>query len=262
MAIHWFKYASPASFYGLAGRLIPWFAGAAVVTTLVGLYIGLVLAPTDFQQGDSYRIIYIHVPAAWIGMFTYLVMAGWAAAGIVFNTRLSGMMLQALAPTGALFTFIALWTGAFWGRPTWGAYWVWDARLTSTLILLFLYLGFMALRAAIDEPRRADRASALLALVGAINVPIIYFSVKWWNTLHQGASVKPGSSSMATVMLTGMLVMAFAAWMYTIALSLARVRSIIVEREQHSAWVGELLVAEEKARTSGDVPGSKAEGSR
>ena len=262
MAIHWFKYASPASFYGLAGRLIPWFAGAAVVTTLVGLYIGLVLAPTDFQQGDSYRIIYIHVPAAWIGMFTYLVMAGWAAAGIVFNTRLSGMMLQALAPTGALFTFIALWTGAFWGRPTWGAYWVWDARLTSTLILLFLYIGYMALRASIDDPRRADRAGALLTLVGMVNIPIIYFSVKWWNTLHQGASVKPGSSSMATVMLTGMLVMAFAAWMYTIALSLARVRSIIVEREQHSAWVGELLVAEEKAGTSGGVPGSKAEGSR
>ena len=262
MAIHWFKYASPASFYGLAGRLIPWFAGAAVVTTLVGLYIGLVLAPTDFQQGDSYRIIYIHVPAAWIGMFTYLVMAGWAAAGLVFNTRLSGMMVQALAPTGALFTFIALWTGAFWGRPTWGAYWVWDARLTSTLILLFLYIGYMALRASIDDPRRADRAGALLTLVGMVNIPIIYFSVKWWNTLHQGASVKPGSSSMATVMLTGMLVMAFAAWMYTIALSLARVRSIIVEREQHSAWVGELLVAEEKARTSGDVPGSKAEGSR
>ena len=262
MAIHWFKYAAPASFYGLAGRMIPWFAGAAVVTTLIGLYIGLVLAPTDFQQGDSYRIIYIHVPAAWMGMFTYLVMAGWAAAGVVFNTRLSGMMVQALAPTGALFTFVALWTGAFWGRPTWGAYWVWDARLTSTLILFFLYIGYMALRASIDDPRRADRAGAVLTLVGVINIPIIYFSVQWWNTLHQGASVKPGSSSMATVMLTGMLVMAFAAWMYTIAISLARVRSIIVEREQHSAWVGELLVAEKTAGTSGGVPGSKAEGSR
>ena len=139
---------------------------------------------------------------------------------------------------------------------------MWDARLTSTLILLFLYIGYMALRASIDDPRRADRAGALLTLVGMVNIPIIYFSVKWWNTLHQGASVKPGSSSMATVMLTGMLVMAFAAWMYTIAISLARVRSIIVEREQHSAWVGELLVAEEKAGTSGGVPGSKAEGSR
>jgi heme exporter protein C len=265
MAIHWFKYASPASFYGLAGRLAPWFAAAAAVATLVGLYIGLVLAPTDFQQGDSYRIIYIHVPAAWIGMFTYLVMAGWAAAGIVFNTRLSGMMVQALAPTGAMFTFVALWTGAFWGRPTWGAYWVWDARLTSTLILFFLYIGYIALRASIDDPRRADRAGAVLTLVGVVNIPIIDFSVQWWNTLHQGASVKPGSSSMATVMLAGMLVMAFAAWMYTIAVSLVRVRAIIVEREQHSAWVGELLDARaphDAPGTSGGVAGSKAERAR
>jgi heme exporter protein C len=240
MAIHWFKYASPASFYGLAGRMVPWFTALAIASALVGLWIGLVAAPTDFQQGDSYRIIYIHVPAAWMGMFVYLVMAGWAAAGLVFNTRLSGMMVQALAPTGALFTFIALWTGALWGRPTWGAYWVWDARLTSTLILLFLYLGYLALRASIDDARRADRAGAVLVLVGAINVPIIYFSVRWWNTLHQGASVNLQGSSMATVMLTGMLVMAFAAWMYTLAVSLARVRAIIIERERHAAWVAAL----------------------
>jgi heme exporter protein C len=241
MAVNWFKYASPASFYDLAGRMVPWFAGAAVATGLLGLYIGLLLAPTDFQQGDSYRIIYIHVPAAWMGMFVYLIMAGWAATGLIFNTRLSGMMVQALAPTGALFTFIALWTGALWGRPTWGTYWVWDARLTSTLILFFLYIGYIALHASIDESRRADRAGAVLVLVGVVNVPIIYFSVQWWNTLHQGASVKLGSSSMASVMLVGMLVMAIAAWMYTIAVALARVRSIIVEREQHSTWVGELL---------------------
>jgi heme exporter protein C len=240
MAIPWFKYASPASFYGLAGRMVPWFTALAIASALVGLWIGLVAAPTDFQQGDSYRIIYIHVPAAWMGMFVYLVMAGWAAAGLVFNTRLSGMMVQALAPTGALFTFIALWTGALWGRPTWGAYWVWDARLTSTLILLFLYLGYLALRASIDDARRADRAGAVLVLVGAINVPINYFSVRWWNTLHQGASVNLQGSSMATVMLTGMLVMAFAAWMYTLAVSLARVRAIIIERERHAAWVAAL----------------------
>jgi len=246
MAISWFKYASPASFYTLAGRLVPWFAVAAAVTGAIGLYIGLIHAPTDFQQGDSYRIIYIHVPAAWTGMWIYLVMAGWAAIGLVFNTRLSGMMVQALAPTGALFTFIALWTGAFWGRPTWGAYWVWDARLTSTLILFFLYIGYIALRASIDDPRRADRAGAVLTLVGAVNVPIIYFSVKWWNTLHQGASVKVGGSSMATVMLTGMLVVAFAAWMYTLAVSLARVRSIIIEREQHTAWVGDLVASRDR----------------
>jgi len=167
-----------------------------------------------------------------MSMFIYLVMAGWAAIGLAFNTRLSFMMAQALAPTGALFTFIALWTGSLWGRPTWGTYWVWDARLTSELILLFLYLGFMALHAAIDDPRRADRASALLAIVGAVNVPIIYYSVQWWNTLHQGASVSlTRAPSMAATMLTGMLLMALAFWAYSIAAVLVRVRCIIRERE-------------------------------
>jgi heme exporter protein C len=155
----------------------------------------------------------------------------------VFNTRLSSMMAQAIAPTGALMAFISLWTGALWGRPTWGTYWVWDARLTSTLILLFLYLGFIALQAAIDDKRRADKAGAVLALVGVVNVPIIYFSVKWWNTLHQGASVKPGSSAMADVMLAGMLVMVFAFWMYAIAAVLVRLRAIILERERRAQWV-------------------------
>ncbi|MCX7275197.1 MAG: heme ABC transporter permease CcmC [Burkholderiales bacterium] len=238
----WFRFASPAAFFPLAGRLIPWFGGAAALLTAIGLYLGLVVAPTDWQQGEAYRIIFIHVPAAWMAMFIYLVMAGWCAASLIWNTRLSAMMAQALAPTGALFAFIALWTGALWGRPTWGAYWVWDARLTSTLILLFLYLGFMALRAAIDEPRRADRASALLALVGAINVPIIYFSVKWWNTLHQGASVSlTGSPRMARMMLTAMLVMALAAWLYAIAVALHRVRSIIIEREGGSDAIARQL---------------------
>ena len=162
----------------------------------------------------------------------YLVMAGWAAVGLAFNTRLSFMMAQALAPTGAIFTFVALWTGSLWGRPTWGTYWVWDARLTSELILLFLYLGFMALHAAIDDARRADRAAALLAIVGAVNVPIIYYSVQWWNTLHQGASVSlTKAPSMAVTMLTGMLLMALAAWLYSIAAALVRVRCIIQERE-------------------------------
>jgi heme exporter protein C len=238
----WFRFASPAAFFPLAGRLIPWFGGAAALLTVIGLYLGLVVAPTDWQQGEAYRIIFIHVPAAWMAMFIYLVMAGWCAASLIWNTRLSAMMAQALAPTGALFAFLALWTGALWGRPTWGAYWVWDARLTSTLILLFLYLGFMALRAAIDEPRRADRASALLALVGAINVPIIYFSVKWWNTLHQGASVSlTGSPRMARMMLTAMLVMALAAWLYSIAVALHRVRSIIIEREGGSDAIARQL---------------------
>ena len=244
MALNWFKYASPQTFYPLAGRLIPTFAVLAAALGLAGLYIGFFVAPTDFQQGESYRIIFIHVPAAWMSMFIYVVMAGWAALGLVLNTRLSSMMATALAPTGALMTFLALWTGSLWGKPTWGAWWAWDARMTSELILLFLYIGFMALQASIDDPRRADKAGAILALVGVVNVPIIYFSVKWWNTLHQGASVSVGRApSMASTMLLGMFVMALAFWMYSIAAALMRVRSIILERERNAQWVRELAEA-------------------
>lgn len=240
-----YKYSSPATFYVLAGRMIPWFYGAAALLCVVGLYISFFLAPTDFQQSEAYRIIFIHVPAAWMSMFIYMIMAGWAALGLAFNTRLSFMMASALAPTGAMLTFVSLWTGALWGKPTWGAWWVWDARLTSELILFFLYLGFMALQAAIDDPRRADRAGALIALVGVVNVPIIYFSVRWWNTLHQGASISVSKApSMAAIMLEGMLVMALAAWMYTIAAALSRVRSIILERERNSQWVAQMLEAD------------------
>ncbi len=209
-----------------------------------GLYLGLFAAPTDAQQGDAYRIIFVHVATAWMSMLIYLAMAFWCAVSLMFNARLAAMMAQALAPTGALFTALALVTGALWGKPTWGTYWAWDARMTSELILLFLYFGYMALRHAIDEPRRADRASALLALVGAVNVPIIYFSVKWWNTLHQGASVSLTSApTMAAVMLTGMLLMALAAWCYAIAIALTRVRAIILERERRAGWVGEAVLA-------------------
>ncbi len=248
MSINWFKYASPASFYPLAGTLIPWFAGTAAVLTVAGLYVGFFVAPPDYQQGEAYRIIYIHVPAAWMSMFIYVVMAGWAGAGLVFNTRLSSYMARALAPTGAIFTFVALWTGALWGKPMWGTWWVWDARLTSELILLFLYLGFIALNAAIDDPRRAARASGLLALVGVVNVPIIYFSVQWWNTLHQGASITARNApTMETSMFVGLLLMTFAFWLYTIAIALMRVRSEILERERHSDWVS-ATVADEAPR--------------
>ncbi|MDZ7584589.1 MAG: heme ABC transporter permease [Thiobacillus sp.] len=233
-----YHYASPSTFYPLAGKLIPWFAALAFILTVVGLYIGFFVAPTDFQQGEGYRIIFIHVPAAWMSMFIYVVMAFWSAIGLAWNTRLSFVMARALAPTGAMFTFVALWTGALWGKPMWGAWWVWDARLTSELILLFLYVGVMALQAAIDDPRRADRAGALLNLVGVINVPIIYFSVVWWNTLHQGSSVSlTRAPSMAQTMLWGMLIMALAAWMYTIAVALARARTLVLERERQTEWV-------------------------
>jgi heme exporter protein C len=226
----WFWYASPQTFYPLAGTIARWCGIAAAFLAAAGLYIGFFVAPTDAQQGEVYRIIFIHVPAAWMSMFIYVVMALWAALGLALNTRLSAMMAAALAPTGALFTFIALWTGSLWGKPTWGTYWVWDARLTSELILLFLYFGFIALRAAIEDPRRADRAAALLAIVGVVNVPIIYYSVQWWNTLHQGASVSlTRAPSMAKTMLAGMLVMALAFWLYSIAVSLVRVRCMIRE---------------------------------
>src|SRR6266536_3658030 len=238
MTLNWFRYASPATFYPVAGKMIPWFAAIAAVLAAIGVYIGLSIAPTDFQQGDAYRIIFIHVPAAWMSMFIYLVMAFWSALALGFNTRLSAMVAQSRAPTGALMTFIALLTGSLWGKPTWGTYWAWDARMTSELILLFLYLGIIALRNAIDDPRRADRACAVLALTGVINVPIIYYSVKWWNTLHQGSSVSvTAAPKIAAIMLTGMLIMSFAAWFYAIAVVLLRVRAIMLERERGAAWV-------------------------
>mgnify|MGYP001236195763 CR=1 FL=1 len=237
-SIHWFKYAAPQNFYFLAGKMWPWFAALTTVLMVVGLWIGFFVAPIDAQQGQGYRIIFVHVPASQMSMLIYLVMAAWAGFGLAFNTRLSGMMASALAPTGALFAFLSLLTGALWGKPMWGTWWVWDARLTSTLILLFLYLGFLALQSSIDDPRRADKACAVLALVGVVNVPIIYFSVNWWNTLHQGASISLSRApSMAAPMLWGMLIMVAAFWMYAIAAALARVRNIILERERHTEWV-------------------------
>ena len=185
-ARHLFKFASPQHLYALAGRLWPWFAALAFGLMLLGLWIGFFVAPIDAQQGQGYRIIYVHVPASQITMLIYLAMAFWAALGLAFNTRVSGMMVRALAPTGAIFAFLSLATGAIWGKPMWGTWWVWDARLTSTLILLFLYLGYLALHASMDDTRRADKAGALLVLVGVVNVPIIYFSVQWWSTLHHG----------------------------------------------------------------------------
>jgi heme exporter protein C len=232
------RFSSPREFYLLAGRMIPWFALAAAILAGIGLYLGFFVAPTDFQQGEVYRIIFIHVPAAWMAMFIYLVMAFWAGVGIAFNTRMSSMWACAMAPTGALMAFIALWTGALWGRPAWGTYWAWDARMTSTLILLFLYIGFMALHSAIEDARRGDRAAGVLALVGVVNLPIIYFSVQWWNSLHQGASISLARApTMAATMLESMIIMVFAFWMYSIAMSLSRVRAILLERERRAGWV-------------------------
>jgi heme exporter protein C len=241
--MNFYYFASPATFYRLAGWMAPWFFVAAAALALAGLYVGFVIAPTDAQQGEVYRVIFIHVPASWMSMFLYFIMACYGALSLTFNTRLAAMLARAIAPTGAMFTFVALWTGSFWGRPTWGTYWVWDARITSELVLLFLYFGFMALANAFEDPRRGDRASALLALIGLVNLPIIYFSVLWWNTLHQGSSVSFKGTSMHVAMLWGMLLMAFAFWMYSIGAALTRARTIILERERRTHWVRELRVA-------------------
>ncbi|MEO8081444.1 MAG: heme ABC transporter permease CcmC [Caldimonas sp.] len=242
--LRFFHFASPATFYRLAGRLLPAFWIAAGALAVAGLYLGFFRAPTDATQGDAYRIIFIHVPAAWMSMLLYLAMAFWAAIGWAFNARLASMLARAIAPTGAVFTFLALWTGALWGRPTWGAWWVWDARLTSELILLFLYAGYLALVSAIDDTRRADRAGALVAIVGSVNVPIIYFSVRWWNTLHQGASVSVTSApKMASVMLAAMLVMTLAFWAYAFAVVFTRTRAIALERDNHADWAAVMAPA-------------------
>jgi len=228
----WRRLASPPEFQRWAARQVPRFAVLAALLALAGLGTGFLVAPTDHQQGEVYRIIFLHVPAAWMSMFIYLVAALHAALGLAFHTRLSPVLARALAPTGALFTVIALWTGALWGRPTWGTWWVWDARLTSELILLFLYLGYLGLVGAIEDPRRADRAGAILLLAGVVNVPIIYFSVQWWSTLHQGATIRfTEAPSMANTMLAGMLLMALACWAYTVAVALARARCLLAERE-------------------------------
>jgi heme exporter protein C len=237
-----FNFAAPSRFYALTGVLNPWLWLLTAVFAVAGLYMGFLVAPVDATQGNAYRIIFIHVPAAWMSMILYLAMAFWAAIGWAFRARMAAMLARAIAPTGAMFTFVALWTGALWGKPSWGAWWVWDARLTSELILLFLYLGYIALVEAIDDPRRADQAGALLSVVGAVNIPVIYFSVRWWNTLHQGASISmTAAPKMASTMLIAMLLMTLAFWAYAFAVVFMRVRAIVIERERHTAWVSALV---------------------
>ena len=228
--------SDPQSFYRMAGKVVPWLMGIALVLFVVGFYMGFFVCPIDAKQGNSYRIIFIHVSAAWLSMFLYVLMAVFSAIGLWKNNKICFMLAQAMAPTGALMAFIALFSGAFWGRPTWGTYWVWDARLTSELILFFLYLGFIALHSAIDDKRRADRAASVISIVGVINVPIIYFSVQWWNTLHQGASITSRGSSIAPIMLYTLLIMVVAGMFYGAGTVLARTRSIILERERRESW--------------------------
>ena len=235
------KMASPRYFYNIAGRLIPWLGVSCLLFILTGLYYGLIEAPPDYQQGDSYRIMFIHVPAAWMSMFVYVVMAGAGIIGLVWRIKLAEVIAISSAAIGASFTFLALITGSLWGKPMWGTWWVWDARLTSELILLFLYLGVIALYNAVDDKRTAARATAILAIVGVVNIPIIHFSVEWWNTLHQGATVtKLGAPSIDISMLIPLLLMAVAFKLYYALVVLMRARCEVLERERNTQWVREL----------------------
>jgi heme exporter protein C len=237
-----FKYAAPKNFYALAGTLVPWLAVLTAVLMLTGLYRGLFVAPPDYQQGDTVRIMFIHVPSAWMSMFVYVLMAGAGAVALVWQVKLAEILAAACAPIGASFTFLALATGAIWGKPMWGTWWAWDARLTSELVLLFLYFGVMALQASIDDPRRAARAAAVLALVGVVNIPIIHFSVEWWNTLHQPASVtKLGKPSIHIDILIPLLIMFAAFKSYFATMVLVRMRNGILDRERETQWVADTV---------------------
>jgi heme exporter protein C len=236
------KLASPPHFYRVTGRLLPWIALTCGLFMLAGLYGGLVLAPPDYEQGEAYRIIFIHVPSAWMSLMVYVVMAGAGAIGLIWRIKLAPIVAVSSAPIGASFTFLALATGSLWGKPMWGTWWVWDARLTSELILLFLYLGVMGLHAAIDDRRVAARATAVLALVGVVNIPIIHYSVEWWNTLHQGPTVsKLGAPSIHASMLIPLLLMSVGFLIFYIAILLLRARCEILEQERASSWAKQLV---------------------
>lgn len=224
-------FANPARFMALSDWLLPLCALVTAVLLVTGLYLALFDSPADYQQGETVRIMYIHVPSAWLAMFGYMVMAGASAVALIFRHPLADIAAKSAAPIGAAFTFLALVTGSLWGRPMWGTWWVWDARLTSMLILFFLYLGYMALWATIEEPVRAGRAAAVLALVGSINVPIIHYSVVWWNTLHQPASVfRIDGPTIATSMLMPLLIMALGFTLFFVTLLLLRMRTEILRR--------------------------------
>ncbi len=222
--------ANPARFTRVSGALLPWVSGLAAAVLAVGLYWSLVIAPPDYQQGESVRIMFIHVPAAWLASLVYLLMAAASFVALVWRHPLAEIAAQAAAPVGAAFTLVCLATGSLWGRPMWGAWWVWDARLTSVLVLFFLYLGYIALVNAFDDPARGARAGSILALVGVVNLPIIKFSVDWWNTLHQPASISLSGSTIDPSMLWPLLVMAVGFMLLFAALQMVRMRAMLNER--------------------------------
>jgi heme exporter protein C len=239
----WFhRLGSPPYVYRLAQRLTPWFAWSAALLILGGLYDGLVVAPPDYQQGDGFRIIYVHVPTAWLSQMIYVWMAVAAAVGLIWRIKVAHGVAAACAPIGASFTAVALATGMLWGKPMWGAYWVWDVRLTTELLTLFLYLGYMGLRSSFDDLQRADRASAVLAVVGVVNVPIVKYSVVWWNSLHQGSSLSlTGKDTIATPMLIPLLVSMLGFTLYFGAVLLVRLRAEVLRRERAASWISEVV---------------------
>lgn len=243
MAWTWFhRLASPPHVYALAERLTPWFGWTSALLIVGALYGGLVLAPPDYQQGEGFRIIYVHAPSAWMSLMVYTTMASAAAVGLIWRMKVAHAVAASCAPVGASFTVAALVTGMLWGRPMWGTYWEWDPRLTSELILLFLYLGYMGLRSAIEDVQRADRTSAVLAIVGVVNVPIIHYSVEWWNSLHQAPSVmKLARPAMPASMLIPLLMMLLGFTLFFVAILLVRLRGEVLRRERSASWVREAL---------------------
>jgi heme exporter protein C len=243
MAWVWFhKFGSPPHFYRLAGKLIPWLAWPAAALALYGLVSALWLAPSDYQQGEGYRILYVHVPAATLSMLIYGVMASAAAVGLIWRMTVAHAVAGSCAVIGASFTALALVTGSLWGRPMWGTYWAWDPRITSELLLLFLYFGYMGLRNAIEDTARADRVSAVLAIVGVVNLPIIHYSVDWWNSLHQGHTLlKMGVPSMPPSMYVPAIAMMLAAMLFFAAVLLVRSRGELLRRERNASWMVEAL---------------------
>ncbi len=238
---------SPPHFYRLGATLIPWLAIPGLLLVAYGTYAGLFLASVDYQQGDAFRIIYVHVPAAYLSMLAYAFMAFGGGIGLIWRMKLAHAVGAAAAPLGAAFTFLALVTGSIWGRPMWGTWWEWgDPRLTSELILLFLYFGYMALRSSIDDTAKADKASAVLALVGVVNVVIVHYSVEWWSSLHQGQTLfKKGGPGMDADMLYPLLAMIFGFTFIFGALLSRRIRTEVLFRERRTRWVRELVLTPE-----------------
>lgn len=242
--VRWFhQLASPPYVYRLAGQLAPWFAVTAGLLLLTGTYGGLVLAPADYLQGDGFRIIYVHVPSAYLSMLAYIIMATSAVVGFIWRIKMAHGLAVSAAPLGASFTLLALVTGGIWGKPMWGTYWQWaDARLISELLLLFLFAGYMVLRASFDDREKADRVSAILAAVGVINIPIIHYSVEWWSTLHQGPTIaKLDQPSITMDMLSPLLVMILGFTIFFAWLLCKRLQGEILNREGHARWVEKLL---------------------